>query len=89
MKVQFVTHLSPSFSAQQPLGTSGYNTGHCRYLIFHLYRGSTGQHSLPHPPLISVLPLQISEIVGYEIKPTDTTCLANMLEFGFGKFVEK
>ncbi|XP_040611383.1 dynein heavy chain 3, axonemal [Mesocricetus auratus] len=32
---------------------------------------------------------QISEIVGYEIKPTETTCLANMLEFGFGKFVEK
>uniref|UniRef100_A0A8C6RT96 Dynein axonemal heavy chain 3 n=1 Tax=Nannospalax galili TaxID=1026970 RepID=A0A8C6RT96_NANGA len=32
---------------------------------------------------------QISEIIGYEIKPTETTCLANMLEFGFGKFVEK
>ncbi|KAK7833315.1 hypothetical protein U0070_017314 [Myodes glareolus] len=32
---------------------------------------------------------QISEIVGYEVKPTETTCLANMLEFGFGKFVEK
>uniref|UniRef100_A0A8C5KDB1 Dynein axonemal heavy chain 3 n=1 Tax=Jaculus jaculus TaxID=51337 RepID=A0A8C5KDB1_JACJA len=32
---------------------------------------------------------QISEIVGYEIKPTETTCLLNMLEFGFGKFVEK
>ncbi|KAH0504188.1 Dynein heavy chain 3, axonemal [Microtus ochrogaster] len=32
---------------------------------------------------------QISEIVGYEIKPSETTCLANMLEFGFGKFVEK
>uniref|UniRef100_A0A2K5MUZ9 Dynein axonemal heavy chain 3 n=1 Tax=Cercocebus atys TaxID=9531 RepID=A0A2K5MUZ9_CERAT len=32
---------------------------------------------------------QISEIVGYEIKPTETTCLSNMLEFGFGKFVEK
>ncbi|XP_076997717.1 dynein axonemal heavy chain 3 [Tamandua tetradactyla] len=32
---------------------------------------------------------QISEIVGYEIKPTETTCLLNMLEFGFGKFVDK
>ncbi|PNI91683.1 DNAH3 isoform 2 [Pan troglodytes] len=32
---------------------------------------------------------EISEIVGYEIKPTETTCLSNMLEFGFGKFVEK
>ncbi|XP_042639137.1 dynein axonemal heavy chain 3 [Orycteropus afer afer] len=32
---------------------------------------------------------QISEIVGYEIKPNETTCLQNMLEFGFGKFVEK
>ncbi|XP_030655837.1 dynein heavy chain 3, axonemal [Nomascus leucogenys] len=32
---------------------------------------------------------QISEIVGHEIKPTETTCLSNMLEFGFGKFVEK
>ncbi|XP_055265604.1 dynein axonemal heavy chain 3 [Moschus berezovskii] len=32
---------------------------------------------------------QISEIVGYEIKPTETTCLSNMLEFGFGKFIEK
>uniref|UniRef100_A0A8C2MM84 Dynein axonemal heavy chain 3 n=1 Tax=Cricetulus griseus TaxID=10029 RepID=A0A8C2MM84_CRIGR len=32
---------------------------------------------------------QISDIVGYEIKPTETTCLANMIEFGFGKFVDK
>ncbi|CAO2583041.1 Dynein axonemal heavy chain 3, partial [Lemmus lemmus] len=32
---------------------------------------------------------QISEIVGYEVKPTETTCLANMLEFGFGKFIDK
>ncbi|MEJ1273900.1 hypothetical protein NN561_004775 [Cricetulus griseus] len=31
---------------------------------------------------------QISDIVGYEIKPTETTCLANMIEFGFGKFVD-
>ncbi|XP_044928668.1 dynein axonemal heavy chain 3 isoform X4 [Mustela putorius furo] len=32
---------------------------------------------------------QISEIVGCEIKPTETTCLLNMLEYGFGKFVDK
>ncbi|XP_070269812.1 dynein axonemal heavy chain 3 [Myotis yumanensis] len=32
---------------------------------------------------------QISEIVGCEIKPTDTTCLANMLEYGFSKFIDK
>ncbi|XP_037670654.1 dynein heavy chain 3, axonemal isoform X2 [Choloepus didactylus] len=32
---------------------------------------------------------QISEIVGYEIKPTETTCLLNMLEFGFGKFIDQ
>ncbi|XP_030740234.2 dynein axonemal heavy chain 3 [Echinops telfairi] len=32
---------------------------------------------------------QISEIVGSEIKPNETTCLQNMLEFGFGKFIEK
>ncbi|XP_044602978.2 dynein axonemal heavy chain 3 isoform X2 [Equus asinus] len=32
---------------------------------------------------------QISEIVGYEIRPTETTCLSNMLEFGFGKFIDK
>nr|XP_058892896.1 dynein axonemal heavy chain 3 isoform X22 [Kogia breviceps] len=32
---------------------------------------------------------QISEIVGCEIKPTERTCLSNMLEFGFGKFIEK
>ncbi|KAM4829514.1 dynein axonemal heavy chain 3 [Thomomys bottae] len=32
---------------------------------------------------------QISEIVGYEIKPSETTCLSNMLEFGFGKYVDK
>ncbi|XP_072798825.1 dynein axonemal heavy chain 3 isoform X1 [Vicugna pacos] len=32
---------------------------------------------------------QISEIVGSEIKPTEMTCLSNMLEFGFGKFIEK
>ncbi|XP_069920753.1 dynein axonemal heavy chain 3 isoform X2 [Oryctolagus cuniculus] len=32
---------------------------------------------------------QISDIVGYEIKPTETTCLSNMLEFGFGKYIEK
>ena len=31
----------------------------------------------------------ISEIVGYEIKPTETTSLSNMLEIGFGKFIEK
>uniref|UniRef100_A0A2K5ETG1 Dynein axonemal heavy chain 3 n=1 Tax=Aotus nancymaae TaxID=37293 RepID=A0A2K5ETG1_AOTNA len=28
------------------------------------------------------------EIVGYEIKPTEMTCLSNMLELGFGKFIE-
>ncbi|XP_069860475.1 dynein axonemal heavy chain 3 isoform X1 [Dipodomys merriami] len=32
---------------------------------------------------------QISEIIGYEIKPTETTCLLNMLELGFGKYIEK
>ncbi|XP_064448835.1 dynein axonemal heavy chain 3 [Mirounga angustirostris] len=32
---------------------------------------------------------QISEIVGSEIKPTETTCLSNMLEYGFGKFIDK
>ncbi|XP_006876041.1 PREDICTED: dynein heavy chain 3, axonemal [Chrysochloris asiatica] len=32
---------------------------------------------------------QISEIVGCEIKPSETTCLQNMLEFGLGKFIEK
>ncbi|XP_040829844.1 dynein heavy chain 3, axonemal isoform X1 [Ochotona curzoniae] len=32
---------------------------------------------------------QISDIVGYEIKPTETTCLSNMLEFGFNKYIEK
>ncbi|XP_053412126.1 dynein axonemal heavy chain 3 [Nycticebus coucang] len=32
---------------------------------------------------------QISEIVGYEIKPTETTCLSNMLDYGLGKFIEK
>ncbi|XP_047390171.1 dynein axonemal heavy chain 3 isoform X4 [Sciurus carolinensis] len=32
---------------------------------------------------------QISEIVGYEIRPTETTCLLNMLDYGFGKYVEK
>ncbi|XP_074179212.1 dynein axonemal heavy chain 3 [Rhinolophus sinicus] len=32
---------------------------------------------------------QISELVGCEIKPTETTCLANMLEFGFSKFIDK
>ncbi|XP_032957944.1 dynein axonemal heavy chain 3 isoform X1 [Rhinolophus ferrumequinum] len=32
---------------------------------------------------------QISELIGYEIKPTETTCLANMLEFGFSKFIDK
>uniref|UniRef100_A0A673TZU4 Dynein axonemal heavy chain 3 n=1 Tax=Suricata suricatta TaxID=37032 RepID=A0A673TZU4_SURSU len=32
---------------------------------------------------------QISEIVGCEIKPTETTCLSNMLEYGFGKFLDK
>ncbi|KAG8513614.1 Dynein heavy chain 3, axonemal [Galemys pyrenaicus] len=32
---------------------------------------------------------QISEIVGYEIKPTETTCLSNMLEYGIGKFIDK
>ncbi|KAM5227717.1 LOW QUALITY PROTEIN: dynein axonemal heavy chain 3 [Ctenodactylus gundi] len=32
---------------------------------------------------------QISEIVGYEVKPTETTCLLNMLEFGLGKYIEK
>ncbi|XP_066239555.1 dynein axonemal heavy chain 3 [Saccopteryx leptura] len=31
---------------------------------------------------------QISELIGYEIKPTETTCLANMLDFGFGKFID-
>ncbi|XP_077762989.1 dynein axonemal heavy chain 3 isoform X1 [Canis aureus] len=32
---------------------------------------------------------QISEIAGYEIKPTETTCLSNMLEYGFSKFIDK
>ncbi|XP_057342987.1 dynein axonemal heavy chain 3 isoform X2 [Manis pentadactyla] len=32
---------------------------------------------------------QISQIVGCEIKPTETTCLSNMLEFGIGKFIDK
>ncbi|XP_042545793.1 dynein axonemal heavy chain 3 [Dipodomys spectabilis] len=32
---------------------------------------------------------QISEIIGYEIKPTETTSLLNMLELGFGKYIEK
>ncbi|XP_006892767.1 PREDICTED: dynein heavy chain 3, axonemal [Elephantulus edwardii] len=32
---------------------------------------------------------QISEIVGCEIKPNETTCLQNMLEIGFGKFIDK
>ncbi|XP_055994863.1 dynein axonemal heavy chain 3 [Sorex fumeus] len=32
---------------------------------------------------------QISEIVGYEIKPTETTCLSNMLDVGFGKYIDK
>ncbi|XP_036135820.1 dynein heavy chain 3, axonemal [Molossus molossus] len=32
---------------------------------------------------------QISEIVGCKIKPTETTCLANMLESGFSKFIDK
>ncbi|XP_016078231.1 PREDICTED: dynein heavy chain 3, axonemal [Miniopterus natalensis] len=32
---------------------------------------------------------QISELVGSEIKLTETTCLANMLEIGFGKFIDK
>ncbi|KAM9584412.1 dynein axonemal heavy chain 3 [Trichechus inunguis] len=32
---------------------------------------------------------QISEIIGYEIKPSETTCLLNMLEIGFGKFIDK
>ncbi|XP_073915702.1 dynein axonemal heavy chain 3 isoform X2 [Castor canadensis] len=32
---------------------------------------------------------QISDIVGYEIKPTETTCLLNMLEFGLSKYLEK
>nr|KAF6294777.1 hypothetical protein mPipKuh1_003914 [Pipistrellus kuhlii] len=32
---------------------------------------------------------QISELVGCEIKPTDTTCLTNMLEYGFHKFIDK
>uniref|UniRef100_A0A8C2VP56 Dynein axonemal heavy chain 3 n=1 Tax=Chinchilla lanigera TaxID=34839 RepID=A0A8C2VP56_CHILA len=32
---------------------------------------------------------QISEIVGYEVSPTETTCLSNMLDFGFGKYIEK
>ncbi|XP_060028831.1 dynein axonemal heavy chain 3 isoform X1 [Erinaceus europaeus] len=32
---------------------------------------------------------QISEVVGCEIKPTETTCLANMLEYGFSKYIDK
>ncbi|XP_068952632.1 dynein axonemal heavy chain 3 [Petaurus breviceps papuanus] len=32
---------------------------------------------------------QISEIVGIEIKPDETTCLLNILEFGIGKFIDK
>ncbi|XP_044246158.1 dynein axonemal heavy chain 3 [Ursus arctos] len=32
---------------------------------------------------------QISEIVGSEIKPTETTCLSNMLEYGFSKLIDK
>ncbi|XP_062999548.1 dynein axonemal heavy chain 3 [Elgaria multicarinata webbii] len=32
---------------------------------------------------------QISDIVGYEIRPDDTTSLMNMLEYGLSKFIEK
>ncbi|XP_056662526.1 dynein axonemal heavy chain 3 isoform X4 [Monodelphis domestica] len=32
---------------------------------------------------------QISEIVGVEIKPDESTCLLNILEFGISKFIEK
>ncbi|XP_021567967.1 dynein heavy chain 3, axonemal [Carlito syrichta] len=32
---------------------------------------------------------QISEVVGYAIKPNETTCLLNMLDFGFGKYIDK
>ncbi|XP_053132344.1 dynein axonemal heavy chain 3 isoform X3 [Hemicordylus capensis] len=32
---------------------------------------------------------QISDIVGYEIRPDETTCLLNMLEFGLSKYIEK
>ncbi|KAL6049111.1 hypothetical protein STEG23_021655, partial [Scotinomys teguina] len=45
----------------------------------------------PHGPCLrsTLFHYMISDIVGYAIKPTETTCLTNMLEFGFGKFVEK
>ncbi|KAK2495198.1 hypothetical protein MC885_014558, partial [Smutsia gigantea] len=39
--------------------------------------------------LVFLFSLQISQIVGCEIKPTETTCLSNMLEFGIGKFIDK
>ncbi|CAM4521786.1 dynein axonemal heavy chain 3 [Lepidochelys kempii] len=32
---------------------------------------------------------QISEIVGYEIRPDESTCLLNMLEYGLSKYIEK
>ncbi|XP_044289654.1 dynein axonemal heavy chain 3 isoform X4 [Varanus komodoensis] len=32
---------------------------------------------------------QISDIVGYEIRPDETTSLMNMLEYGLSKFIEK
>ncbi|XP_026560379.1 dynein heavy chain 3, axonemal [Pseudonaja textilis] len=32
---------------------------------------------------------QISEIVGYEIRPDDTTSLMNMLEYGLSKYIDK
>ena len=56
-------------------GTDGQHFGHCR------------KSALDNTHLF--FSLQISEIVGYEIKPTETTSLSNMLEIGFGKFIEK
>ncbi|XP_021092936.1 dynein heavy chain 3, axonemal isoform X6 [Heterocephalus glaber] len=32
---------------------------------------------------------QISEIVGYEVSPTEMSCLSNMLDFGFAKYIQK
>lgn len=55
-------------------------------ILIAILLDSTMSHSYLSSPLLS---LQISDIVGYEIKPTETTCLANMLEYGFGKFVDK
>ncbi|XP_033614627.1 dynein heavy chain 3, axonemal [Fukomys damarensis] len=47
-------------------------------------RGSSG----PDNPLKEGN-IWISEIVGYEVSPTETTCLSNMLDCGFAKYIEK